>query len=560
MSTPEMVSPSASEERRRQLFPVLDEQDIGKFRRLSLEKTYRDGDSVFIAGEAGDGMFVVLEGHILLTQRDGLGNIRQIAEVGPGEFAAEVAQLSGRPALVSGHAVGDVRALLIPSEHLRTLLVEEAALGERIIQALIMRRVALVEAGAGGPALIGPPSHDLFRLQGFLASNGYPYQHIDPTLDSEAAALLERYASSGRDLPLAVCPNGSVLKNPTEHELARCLGISGHADFQRIYDVAIVGAGPAGLATAVYAASEGLSVIVFDARAFGGQAGASARIENYLGFPSGISGQALAGRALVQAQKFGAEIAIPVSVSRLDCGQREDGLQHLVLDDGTEVRAKAVVVASGARYRRPAIPNLAKFEGRGVWFWSSPIEARLCKGLEVALVGGGNSAGQAAVYLSGFAAKVHVLIRGEGLAATMSRYLIDRISATPNIELHLRTEITRLEGSPIRGLQAIWWRAEETGQEERHPIRQLFLFAGADPATGWLQSCGVELDSKGFVLTGPRFNGDGASPLQSSVPGVFAVGDVRSGSVKRVGGAIGEGAAVVAAIHSYLAQIPARLS
>ena len=317
-------------------------------------------------------------------------------------------------------------------------------------------------------------------------------------------------------------------------------------------------AGPAGLATAVYAASEGLHVVVMDCRAFGGQAGASARIENYLGFPTGISGQALAGRAFVQAQKFGAEILIPAQVAALDCSKSgPDGELTLRLTDERRLRARTVVIASGARYRRPAVSGLSEFEGRGVWYWASALEAKMCADDEVALVGGGNSAGQAAVFLAQYAAKVSILVRGASLAASMSQYLIDRIAATPNIELRAHTELTQLRGNLEEGLTAVSWRDQQTGSEEDRPIRHVFLFVGADPETGWLEGCGVVVDSHGFVLTGQATAGLVAgpvpAPLESTVPGVFAVGDVRAGSVKRVGGAIGEGAAVVALIHQYLA-------
>jgi thioredoxin reductase (NADPH) len=326
----------------------------------------------------------------------------------------------------------------------------------------------------------------------------------------------------------------------------------------RIYDVAVVGAGPAGLATAVYAASEGLAVIVFDARAYGGQAGASARIENYLGFPTGISGQALAGRAYVQAQKFGTDMAIPIEVTRLDC---IGSPLELDLNDGRKVKAKTAVVAAGARYRRPAIPRLDEFEGRGVWYWASPIEARMCRQEEVVIVGGGNSAGQAAVFLSGYARKIYMLVRDVSLNATMSRYLVDRIEATSNIEVLTQTELVALLGPQQSHLERVRWRHNPTGQETEKPIRNLFVFIGADPATGWLKDCGVALDDKGFVLTGMRaidrahpFSGSARDPmsLETDQLGVFAVGDVRSGSVKRVGAAIGEGAAVVPQLHAFL--------
>jgi thioredoxin reductase (NADPH) len=319
-------------------------------------------------------------------------------------------------------------------------------------------------------------------------------------------------------------------------------------DDDAVYDVIIAGAGPAGLAAAVYAGSEGLSVLVIDTRAFGGQAGASARIENYLGFPTGISGQALAGRAFTQAQKFGARMLIPMDVQRLDCRRGEP--MRLKLADGRTVRGRTVVIATGARYRRPDCANLAAMEGRGVWYWASPIEARMCAGEEVVLVGGGNSAGQAAVFLSSHVSKVWMLVRGPGLAASMSKYLIDRIEATPNIELLTRTEIAGLEGSRTSGIESVTWRTTTTGKTETRPIRHVFLFLGAEPSTEWLKDCDVAVDGRGFVKT----EQDLKLPLQTSVAGVFAIGDVRAGSVKRVGGAIGEGAAVVAEIHAYLSR------
>jgi thioredoxin reductase (NADPH) len=349
-----------------------------------------------------------------------------------------------------------------------------------------------------------------------------------------------------------------VLRNPSESELARAMGMVRPLVKDKVYDVAVVGSGPAGLSTAVYAASEGLSVAVCDARAFGGQAGASARIENYLGFPTGISGLALTARAFNQAQKFGADMMIPVEVSALDCS-RDDGTFGLKLDDGEVLRARSVVVASGARYRRPEIRNLADFEGRGIWYWASPIEARLCAEQEVVLVGGGNSAGQAAVFLSGHAKKVHMAIRGGGLGASMSRYLIERIEAASNIELVFNTEVVALEGTQDGLLERVRWRSRLSGEESAIDVRNLFLFVGADPATGWLDGCGVMVDRGGFVVTGAqcrKSEGQTVSSLETSVPGVFAVGDVRSGSVKRVGGAIGEGAQVVAALHGFLGEAP----
>ena len=419
------------------------------------------------------------------------------------------------------------------------------------MRALILRRAGLIADASGGPVLIGPDhSAGMLRLRNFLSRNGLPHHVLDPDRP-ESRCLIARHTHSAQDLPLVVCPDGTVLRNPSEGDLARQLGLIGAPHRQAVYDVAVVGSGPAGLATAVYAASEGLSVAVLDARSFGGQAGASARIENYFGFPTGISGQALTARAFVQAQKFGAEVMIPSEVKSLDCS-RADGAFGLELDAGERIRARAIVVASGARYRRPDIADLAAFEGRGVWYWASPIEARLCAGQDVILVGGGNSAGQAAVFLSAHARRVRMMVRGSGLAASMSRYLIDRIAATPNITLMTDTEVTALEGSAADGLQRVHWRDRVGGGAAQGDVANMFLFVGADPATAWLQGCGVAVDRAGFVVTGAAQ--DPGSMLESTVRGVFAVGDVRSGSVKRVGAAIGEGAQVVQALHAWLAR------
>ncbi|MEO6840161.1 MAG: FAD-dependent oxidoreductase [Bradyrhizobium sp.] len=550
-----MAPVAASFPRHEQTFPALTPQEISRMRRFGEIANYKDGERLFETGRPGPGMFILLSGHVVITQRDGLGHVSPVIDQGPGQFLAEIGQLSGRVALVDGVAEGDVETLLIPPERLRALLVAEADLGERIMRALILRRVSLIQAGASGPVLIGPAdSSGVVRLRGFLTRNGNPHHLLDPATDHDAAALIERYSPSPQDWPLVVAPDGTVLRNPSESELARAMGMIRGVAKDKVYDVAIVGSGPAGLSTAVYAASEGLSVAVCDARSFGGQAGASARIENYLGFPTGISGIALTARAFNQAQKFGAEVMIPVEVKALDCSRR-DGAFALKLDSGEDLRAKSIVVASGARYRRPEIANLADFEGRGVWYWASPIEARLCAEQDVVLVGGGNSAGQAAVFLSGHARRVNMVIRGGGLGASMSRYLIERIEATPNIELMFNTEVVGLEGVQNASLERVRCRSRLSGEDTEMDIRNLFLFVGADPATNWLEGCGVMVDRGGFVVTGAqckKASGDLASALETSVPGVFAVGDVRSGSVKRVGGAIGEGAQVVAALHGFL--------
>jgi thioredoxin reductase (NADPH) len=538
--------------RRAQAFPLLTPDEIAHMRRFGKPCRFAAGERVYETGKPLPGAIVVLAGILRIIGRDGHGHDYPIVDHGPGSFAGELSQLSGGRALVDAVAIGDLEALLIDSGQLHALLVAEAALGEKIMRAMILRRVALFESGTGGPVLIGAASSgDVTRLQNFLSRNVIPHVLLDPASDPDARAFIERYAPRAEDLPLAVCPDGSVLRNPTESALARCIGMLDAESSDRVYDIAIAGAGPAGLATAVYAASEGLSVIVIDARSFGGQAGASARIENYLGFPTGISGQALAGRAYTQAQKFGATMLIPAEIVRLDCDRPADrDPLRLQLADGRAVRSRTVAIATGARYRRPDCANLKAMEGRGVWYWASPIEAKMCVNEEVVLVGGGNSAGQAAVFLSGYAGKVWMLVRGAGLAASMSQYLIDRIAAIGNIELLTQTEIVGLTGNRQSGVESVTWQHRETKESETRPIRHVFLFLGADPTTEWLTDCGVVVDDKGFVTTGA---GD-RLPLETSVSGVFAVGDVRAGSVKRVGGAIGEGTNAVAQIHAFLAR------
>ena len=521
--------------------------DFGKVR------SYDDGATLAKVGEVGPGLTIILAGQVEIVRRDELGHRTPIVTYGPGSFMGELAQLAGRPALIDAHARGPVEALIISPDRLRALLIAEAELGERIMRALILRRMGLLETGAGGPVIVGRPGNgDVLRLEGFLRRNGHPRQTLDPDTDAEAKALIERFHIDPGQLPIVLCPGGQLLRNPSEGELARCIGLVRPIDPTRIYDVAIVGAGPAGLAAAVYAGSEGLSVLVLDCRAFGGQAGASARIENYLGFPTGITGMALMARAYNQAQKFGVEMAVPDEVAGLEA-EDDFAPRRLVLrlSNNERVRARSLVIASGARYRRLSIPNLEGFEGASVHYWASPLEAKLCAGQEVALVGGGNSAGQAAVYLANQAAKVWLLVRGDDLAASMSRYLVDRIRGLTNVEVLARTSVTGLEGRDGM-LEAIRWRRGASGEEVRRPIQHLFLFIGAEPNTDWLAGSGVALDAKGFVLTGADTR-EKLRPLETSREGVFAIGDVRSGSIKRVAAAVGEGAQVVAALHAYLA-------
>ena len=546
--------------RRHQLFPILEPAEVDRVRRFGKVSSYRAGEALAQVGEISPGLTIILAGHVDITQRDQSGRRALIVSYGPGAFMGELAQLSGRPALVDAHAQGPVEALVIPPGQLRALLIAEAELGERIMRALILRRVAILETGAGGPVIVGRAENgDVLRLQGFLRRNGHPYRRLDPETDPDAKALIERFHVESGQLPIVLCPDGQLLRNPSESELARCLRMVRPIDPKRVYDVAVVGAGPAGLAAAVYAGSEGLSVLVLDCRAFGGQAGASARIENYLGFPTGVTGMALMARAYNQAQKFGVEMAIPDEVTGLDA-EDDSAPQRIVLtlSNNERVSARSLVIASGARYRRLSIPNLEAFEGASVHYWASPLEAKLCAGQEVALVGAGNSAGQAAVYLANQSGRVWLLARGDDLAASMSRYLVDRITGLPNVEVLRRTNVTGLEGHDGI-LEAIRWRRGASGEEIRRPIQHLFLFIGAEPNTGWLSGSGVALDAKGFVLTGADTANKRRS-LETSREGVFAIGDVRSGSVKRVAAAVGEGAQVVATLHAYLAaaeRVPA---
>jgi len=532
------------------MFPVLESAEIERVRRFGKIQSYSTGEALATVGTVSGGLTIVLAGTVDVARRDEYGRHTAIVTQGPGNFLGELAQLAGRPALVDAYARESVEALIIPPDHLRALLIAEAELGERIMRALILRRIGLLETGAGGPVIVGRAGNgDVLRLEGFLQRSGHPRQQLDPETDPEAKALIDRFHVDVGQLPIVLCPGGQLLRNPSEAELARCIGLVGPIDPNRLYDVVIVGAGPAGLAAAVYAGSEGLSVLVLDCRAFGGQAGASARIENYLGFPTGISGIALMARAYNQAQKFGVEMAIPDEAVRLDSmGDAGNGTFTLKLSNNESARARSIVIATGARYRRLAVEGLASFEGTSVHYWASPIEAKLCGGQEVALVGAGNSAGQAAVYLAGHVSKVWMLARGADLAASMSRYLVDRVTSLPNVEVLTQTNVTSLEGHDGI-LEAIRWRQGKSGQEVRRPLRHLFLFIGADPNTDWLSGSGIDLDSKGFVLTGAG-NGTSGQQLGTSRHGVYAIGDVRSGSVKRVAAAVGEGAQVVAALHA----------
>jgi thioredoxin reductase (NADPH) len=541
---------STIETRHAQMFPTLRPVEIDRLRRFGDVQNYRTDDVVMRAGTETLGLYLILSGEIRIAPHEAHRQSETIVTHGPGSFMGELAQLSGRPSLVDGIALSDVEAIVISPARLRDVMVAEAEIGEKIMRALILRRVGLLEQSVGGPIIVGrADDRDVLRLENFLGRNGHPHQTLDPETDNCGHTLVERFHLTAVDLPIVLCVNGDMLRNPSENALARCIGLTHAIDSEKLYDVAIIGAGPAGLAASVYATSEGLSVIVLDCRTFGGQAGASARIENYLGFPTGISGMALMARAYNQAQKFGAEMAIPEEAISL-CEEDKHFVFHLKGEQ--KVKARSAVIASGAQYRTLNVSNLGDYEGSHVHYWASPLEARLCADQEVALVGAGNSAGQAAVYLASQAKKVWMIVRGKSLDATMSRYLCDRIAAQPNIEVLAETEVVALEGEN-GALETVGWRNHRTQEETKTAIRHLFLLIGAAPNTNWLAQSGIDLDNKGFVRADP-FASEGGYPLMTNKRGIFAIGDVRSGSVKRVAASVGEGAQVVATIHAYLAD------
>lgn len=537
--------------REAQTFPRLASDMIERLHPYGRQQTLADGEIVFHRGERTIDCFVILNGVIELFDRSADGKDTTIAFQDTGQFTGEIDLLNDRRILVSAKAVGETTVLRIPRQSFRRLLSAEPEIGELILRALILRRVALIRHVQGAVVLIGGArDSDALRLQRFLTHNGYPHRVLDP-VSGEGAEVVAALGLAAADLPAVITDGQTVLKRPTNAELAEGLGLLEDIDPSTVFDLAVVGAGPAGLASAVYAASEGLTTIVVEGNAPGGQAGTSSKIENYLGFPTGISGQALAGRATVQAQKFGARLVVSRPAVSLDCGSRPFGIK---LDAGPTIYARAVLVATGAVYQKLKLPNYDHFEGRGIHYAATAIEAQMCLDEEVVVIGGGNSAGQAAMYLSRYARQVHMLIRAESLSATMSDYLVQRIALSTSIILHPRTELTGLGGR--ERLTCIEWTDRRSGEIVTKNIGNVFIMIGAKPNTAWLDGC-VPLDSRGFVLTGALPEGMAApSPYQTPVPGIFAVGDVRSGSVKRVASSVGEGSAVVQAIHQYLADEP----
>jgi len=535
------------------MFPALDEAQIARLLPYGIEGQVAAGDIVYDQGDTTHGVFVVLEGGFdVLNIVNGREEV--IASYGAGKFTGEVNQLSGRRSLVRCRARQASRLLEISRANLQRLMQNDAALGEIFLRAFILRRVYLINNSFGDAVLIGSSnSADTLRLREFFSRNSHPFTFIDVERDSDVQSMLDHFEVRMSDIPVVICRGDVVLRNPTNAETAACFGLNEGIDEEAIYDLIVVGAGPSGLAAAVYGASEGLNVLVVESNAPGGQAGSSSRIENYLGFPMGISGQELAGRAFVQAEKFGAHIAIARSAAALKC---ESAPYVLQLSDGGTVRCRSLIVATGAQYRRLDLPNLAQFEGAGVYYGATPVEAQVCADQEVAIVGGGNSAGQAAVFLSGIAKHVYLLVRGPGLSDTMSRYLIARIEASPNITLKAFTEIEALEGNGH--LERAHWRNNSTGERFTCSTHHLFLMTGACPNTKWLNGC-VALDSKEFIKTGADASVDWPLRrppylLETSLPGVFAVGDVRAGSMKRVAAAVGEGSMAVQFVHKVLAE------
>jgi thioredoxin reductase (NADPH) len=552
------LAPPAGD-RRHQAFPVLDDLQFKVLESYGQRRSYRAGEVLFSEGDRHAPMFVLLAGHVTV-ERNTIDGPHQLAIHGPGAFTGEVGTLAGRGAIATARAVDDTEVIAIDEDALRQLVVAEADLSELIMRAFILRRVALIEDKCGGTILIGSThSSDTLRLREFLGRNGQPVAYFDLQMHEASSMLLQRFGVGETDIPVLISSNGEVCRNPDNRAAADAIGLSPDRMDGNRYDVVVAGAGPAGLAAAVYAASEGLRVAVLDMKAPGGQAGTSSRIENYFGFPTGISGQALAGRGLSQARKFGAEVAVPVEAIRLECGasgESEAPRYRLEMDNGERIDTRALIIATGARYRKPDLPRLGHYEGRGVYYGASFMEATLCASKEVIVVGGGNSAGQAAVFLAAHASHVHIMVRGAGLAASMSHYLIQRLQAAHNVTIHSETSVVELVG----GEQLETVRCRRAGQPVRdYPVEHLFLFLGAAPNTAWLNDC-IALDDKGFVKTGPDIPHDRwplpRSPyfLETSQPGIFAVGDVRSGSVKRVATAVGEGAAAIQALHAVLAS------
>jgi thioredoxin reductase (NADPH) len=568
MSSPVTIHPPAStlgpslkftSVDRADAFPVLTTEQIARIREAGRVRNVELGEVLFEPGLTNAPFWVLLSGSLDIVQPDGTGGERAIVTYHAGAFTGEMTTISNRAGMARGRVSEAGEFIELNSQQLHALLARDAELNEILMRAFILRRMLLLSSGYGNVILMGSRhSPATLRLREFLARNAHPHSYIDLDTDKGSQAMLDRFSVKVTEIPVVICNGKTVLRNPSTHDLARCLGFNYSIEPTEIHDVVIVGAGPSGLAAAVYAASEGLDALVIETKAPGGQAGSSSKIENYLGFPMGVSGQELTNRATAQAQKFGAKMMIASSVARLNCDQRP---YQVHLDDGRTISTKTIIIASGAQYNKPRIENLENFEGLGVYYGATFLEAQLCGQEEVVVIGGGNSAGQAAVFLSETASKVHMLVRTNRLSETMSRYLIQRIEENPQIDLHYTTEIVALEGATH--LENVTWR-DISGASESHPIRHVFIMAGASPRTEWLRGC-LALDDKGFILTGhdldltPKEFGwtldRRPQMLETSLPGVFAVGDVRANSIKRVASAVGEGAIAVSLVHRILAEL-----
>jgi thioredoxin reductase (NADPH) len=541
-----------------QIFPTLTPAQIRRIAPHGHNRAMQHGEVLVEQGDRDVPFFVVVSGEVEIVRPSG-GVETLITVHGPGQFSGEVNQLSGRSAVVRMRATKPGELIELDRQHMLALVQTDAELGEILMRAFILRRVELVAAGVGDIVLIGSMhSAGTLRIKEFLMRNGHPYSYIDLERDPEVQNLLDGFHTDASEIPVVICRGKTVLRNPTNQQLADCLGFNETVDQTQMRDLVIIGAGPSGLAEAVYGASEGLDVVMLETSSPGGQAGSSSRIENYLGFPTGISGQELAARAYNQAQKFGTQMFIAKG-TRLVCDRKPYVVE---VENGARIPTRTIVIATGAEYRRPPFKNLPRFEGAGVYYGATFVEAQSCSGEEVIVVGGGNSAGQAAVFLAEMTKRVHILIRSAGLAESMSRYLIRRIEQTPTIVLRPHTEIVALEGGDH--LESVRWRNNQTGQIEEHNIRHVFVMTGAAPNTRWLDGC-VALDAKGFIKTGPDLLPEDLSAarwplarppylLETSLPGVFAVGDVRGGSIKRVASAVGEGSIAISFVHQVLKE------
>lgn len=540
-----------------QVFPRLTPAQVARVAQHGRMRAVGRGEVLLAAGDPSTRMFVVTAGQVEII-RVGADVEQLVASLGAGQFTGEMNLLSGRRgmALIRASEPGEV--IEVDREKLLALVQTDAELSENFMRAFILRRVELVAQGIGDVVLVGSThSAGTLRAKEFLIRNGHPHTYIDLERDPDVQALLDRFHVGPADVPVLICRGQSVLRNPSNRQIADCLGFNDAIEQTHLRDVVIVGAGPAGLAAAVYGASEGLDVLVLESAAPGGQAGSSSKIENYLGFPTGISGQELAGRAYAQAQKFGAQVMIAQGATRLSCERRPYAVE---IDKGPRVPARTVIIATGAEYRKLSVDNVSRFQGAGVYYGATFMEAQLCRGEDVIVVGGGNAAGQAAVFLAQSAKRVHIVVRSDGLAESMARYLIRRIEQNPAIVLHTRTEIVALEGDGA--LERVRWRHHPTEAVETRDVRHVFVMTGAVPNTGWLDGC-LALDSRGFIKTGPDLSKEDlaaaqwplARPphlLETILPGVFAVGDVRGGNMKRVASAVGEGSTAIAFVHQVL--------